>query len=138
MINIEEEFKELYMPEIDWTRNEIEKIERIEDKNISPFTWRINFYITEKNTKPKLYENKKIVSKWFYKTRKIKDFQVRDKIATLHIKRRKWYNEEEKKVVSEDINFGYKKQSPDDLINFFLNSLMNERWVSSYAHCLAK
>jgi hypothetical protein len=37
MINIEQEFQELYMPEIDWTRNEIENIERIKDDNISPF-----------------------------------------------------------------------------------------------------
>jgi len=138
MINIEQEFNELYMPEIDWTRNEIENIEKIKDENISPFVWRVSFFVVEKNIKPKWYENKKLISKWFYKTRKIKDFQVRDKIATVHIKRRKWYDEETKKTVSEDMNFNYKKQSPDDLINFFLSSLNHEKWVSNYAHCLHK
>ena len=51
---------------------------------------------------------------------------------------RKWYDEENNKTVSEDIDFGYKKQSPDDLVNFFLSSLKNEKWVSNYAHCLPK
>lgn len=127
MINIEQEFQELYMPDIDWTRNKIEDIEKIKDNNISPFVWRVNFFVVEQNIKPKWYENKKIISKWFYKTRAIKDFQVRDKIATVYIKRRKWYDEENKKIVSEDINFNYKKQSPDDLVNFFLNSLKAEK-----------
>jgi hypothetical protein len=138
MINIEQEFQELYMPDIDWTRNKIENIERLKDDNISPFVWRVNFFVVEKNIKPTWYEDKNIVSKWFYETRKIKDFQVRDKIATVQIKRRKWYDTENKKTISEDIDFVYKKQSPNDLVNFFLSSLMNEKWVLNYAHCLPK
>lgn len=138
MLDIEKEFKELYMPEIDWTRNEIEKIEKIKDENIRPFIWRVNFFVVEKNIKPKWYEKSRIISKWFYKVRKIKDFQVRDKIATLQIKRRKWYNEDSKKIISEDMLFWYKKQSCDDLVNFFLSSLKIEKWILNYAHCLHK
>ena len=127
MINIEQEFLELYMPEINWNRYEIENIERIEDKTIRPFTWRVHFYVVEKNIKPEWYENKKIVSKWFYKSKKIKDFQARTRIATVHIKKRKWYDEEGKKTVSEELNVEYKKQSPDDLIFFFKNYLKAEK-----------
>lgn len=127
MINIEQEFLELYMPEIDWNRYEIENIERIEDTTIRPFTWRVDFYVVEKNIKPKWYENKKIVSKWFYKSKKVKDFQARTRIATVHIKKRKWYDEEAKKTVSEELKEEYKKQSPNDLIFFFKNYLKAEK-----------
>ena len=127
MVNIEQEFLELYMPDIDWTRYEIENIERLEDWRIRPFTWRVNFYVVEKNIKPKWYEGKKIVSKWFYKSKKVRDFQARTRIATVHIKKRKWYDEEAKKTVSEEMKVNYEKQSPDDLIFFFKNYLKAEK-----------
>jgi hypothetical protein len=38
MINLEQELLELYFPDIDWSRYEIENIEKIEDNNIAPFT----------------------------------------------------------------------------------------------------
>lgn len=130
MFNLEQELLELYLPDIDWTRYEIEKIERVEDNNILPFTGRINFFVVEKNIKPKWYEDEKIVSKWFYKTKKIRDFQVRAKVATLHIKRRKYYSEEEKRIISEDLKVNYKAtHAPEDLLIFFDHSLNDEKWV---------
>lgn len=130
MQNLEKELLELYMPDIDWERYEIEKIERIEDNKISPFTGRVNFFIVEKNIKPKGQEDEKLVSKWFYETKKIRDFQVRTKIATLHIKRRKWYNEAKKIIVSEDLKVNYEAtKSPEDLIFFFENCLKTEKLV---------
>ena len=139
MDSLARELAEAYMPDIDWDRYEIEKIEKIQDKSIEPFTWRVNFFVVEKNIKPEWYENdKNIISKWFYNTKKVKDFQVRTKIATLNMKRRKWYNPKNKKIISKDIDFGYKRQSPDDFINFFQSFLKDEKWVSNYAHCLPK
>jgi hypothetical protein len=38
MFNLEQELLELYMPDIDWTRYKIEKIEKIEDNTLHPFT----------------------------------------------------------------------------------------------------
>jgi len=38
MKNLELELLELYMPDIDWSRYEIEKIEKIEDNDIFPYT----------------------------------------------------------------------------------------------------
>ena len=130
MENLEKELLELYMPDIDWTRYEIEKIEKITDDKISPFTGRINFFITEKNIKPTGQEKEKLISKWFYDTKKIRDFQVRTKIATLHIKRRKWYNEDKNVTVSEDLKVNYEGiKSPEDLIFFFENCLKTEKLV---------
>ena len=51
-LNFEKELLELYIPDIDWIRYEIEKIKRIINYEISPFIGRINFFITEKNIKP--------------------------------------------------------------------------------------
>lgn len=130
MFNLEQELLDLYLPDIDWTRYEIVKIDRIEDENIAPYTGRVSFYVVEKNVKPNGYENKKIVSKWFYEYKKIRDFQVRTKVATLHIKRRKWYCEEENKTISEDLNVNYKStHAPEDLLFFFNHSLNDEKWV---------
>lgn len=130
MENLEKELLELYMPDIDWTRYEIEKIEKTEDTKISPFTGKINFYVVEKNIKPKWQEKAKLISKWFYDIKKIRDFQVRTKIATLHIKRRKWYNEDKKVIVSEDLKVNYKEtKTPEDLIFFFENCLNDEKLV---------
>lgn len=120
MKNLELELLELYMPDIDWSRYEIEKIEKIEDNNIFPYTWRISFFVVEKNINPVWYENQKLISKWFYDTQKIRDFQVRTKVATLHIKRRKWYNEDSKQTISEDLKVNYKwTHAPEDLLFFF-------------------
>lgn len=123
MENLEKELLNLYMPDIDWIRYEIEKIERIEDDKISPFTGRVIFFVVEKYLKPKWQETEKLVSKWFYDIKKIRDFQVRTKITTLHIKRRKWYNEDKKVIVSEDLKVNYETtKSPEDLI-FFLKTV---------------
>jgi hypothetical protein len=119
------------MPDINWDRYEIENIETIEDESISPFTWRVNFYVVEKNIKPQWHEEELLLSKWFYETKKVRDFQVRTKIGTLYIKRRKWYNKDKREIVYEDLNIEYEEtKSPEDLI-FFLPTvwkLKNEYW----------
>ena len=73
---------DLILPkEINWNRFELIQIEEIEDKNMSPYKWKINFIIQEKNIPPiiqtedkdgkinKISELNKapvIQSKWFY------------------------------------------------------------------------
>ena len=128
MENLERELLKLYMPDIDWDRYELEKIEKVEDDTISPYTWRISFYITEKNIKPSWYEWETVISKWFYPTKKVRDFQVRTKVATLHIKRRKWYLVDKNKTISEDLTFNYRATSaPEDLLFFLKDCLKQEK-----------
>lgn len=130
MENLEQALLDLYMPDINWDRYEIENIETIEDESISPFTWRVNFYVVEKNIKPQWHEEELLLSKWFYETKKVRDFQVRTKIGTLYIKRRKWYNKDKREIVYEDLNIEYEEtKSPEDLIFFFTDCLKAEKWV---------
>ena len=78
---------DLILPqEINWNRFDLIKIEETEDKNMSPYKWKINFVIQEKNIPPifqivdkdgkinKISElNKAPVaqSKWFYPPKKL-------------------------------------------------------------------
>ena len=67
MENIAEELLKLFLPkEIDWTRYRLEKVLEIEDNNISPFVWRLEFHIEELNIIPDNEETqwKQIISKW--------------------------------------------------------------------------
>jgi hypothetical protein len=125
--DIGQDLLEIYLPDIDWTRYQLEQIGRIEDTNILPFTWRLNFFVVEKNIIPDEYSNLAVVSKWFYEVQKMKDFQARTKIVTVHMKRRKWYSSTQKKSISQDIDFGYKQQSTEEMIFFFTNSLNKEK-----------
>ena len=65
MENIYQEMLELFLPkEIDWSRYKLLKVERIKDETISPFVWRLEFYIEELNIVPSTeeYKWKQIIS----------------------------------------------------------------------------
>lgn len=118
----EEEILKIFMPEeIDWNRYELIKVEKIEDETISPFVWRLYFYIEEKNIVPKeeKYYWKQIISKWFYPNKKIHDFPVRDKIATLIVKRRKWQEKTWWEIINKELEITYPwTQSTKTLLAF--------------------
>lgn len=98
----------LFLPEeIDWNRYDITATKKIEDKDILPFTWRLEFWIEEKNIVPPDLDKKwvKIESKWFYDPVRIFDFPVRSKLAKLVIKRRRWINKETWEYLNTPINF---------------------------------
>lgn len=122
MENIAEELLKLFLPkEIDWTRYRLEKVLEIEDNNISPFVWRLEFHIEELNIIPDNEETqwKQIISKWFYPWKKVHDFAVRDKISTLVIKRRKWQEKEWWKIINKEINCIYPwTQTSKTLLSF--------------------
>lgn len=98
----------LFLPEeIDWNRYDIIEAKKIEDTTILPFTWRLEFWIEEKNIIPSNLEKKwvKIESKWFYDPVRIFDFPVRSKLAKLVIKRRRWINKDTLEYLNTPINF---------------------------------
>ena len=122
MENIAADLLKLFLPkEIDWTRYRLEKVLEIEDNNISPFVWRLEFHIEELNIIPDNEETqwKQIISKWFYPWKKVHDFAVRDKISTLVIKRRKWQEKEWWKIINKEINCIYPwTQTSKTLLSF--------------------
>ena len=122
MDNIWQELLRLFLPkEIDWKRYKLIKVDEIEDNNISPFVWRLEFHIEELNIVPadKEYNWKEIISKWFYSSIKVHDFAVRDKIATLRIKRRKWQEKWSWKTINKEIDCIYPHtQTTKNLLSF--------------------
>lgn len=122
MENVAQELLNLFLPkEIDWERYRLEKVLEVEDNNISPFVWRLEFYIEELNIVPESdeYKWKQIISKWFYPWKKVHDFAVRDKISTLVIKRRKWQEKTGWKVINSEIECIYPwTQTSKTLLSF--------------------
>ena len=142
MDNIWQELLKYFLPtEIDWKRYKLIKVDEIEDNNISPFVWRLEFHIEELNIVPDSIESewkseskwksksewksesewkwKKIISKWFYPSIKVHDFPVRDKIATLRIKRRKWQEKWWSWIINKQIECIYPHtQTTKDLLSF--------------------
>lgn len=122
MENVAQELLNLFLPkEINWERYRLEKVLEIEDNNISPFVWRLEFYIEELNIVPESeeYKWKQIISKWFYPWKKVHDFAVRDKISTLVVKRRKWQEKTGWKVINSEIECIYPwTQTSKTLLSF--------------------
>lgn len=122
MDNMALELLKLFLPpEIDWNRYKLVKTEEIKDNNISPFVWRLEFHIEELNIVPNSEEYlwKQIISKWFYPSIKVHDFAVRDKIATLRIKRRKWQEKWWWRIINKEIDCIYPHtQTTKNLLSF--------------------
>lgn len=109
---------DLILPqEINWNKFDLIKIEEIEDKNISPYKWRLNFVIQEKNIPPVLQtkdENGEInkvselnnipiiQSKWFYLPKQLNDFPLRNKLATLTVINRRWIDKNTNKYLKNN------------------------------------
>jgi hypothetical protein len=59
----------------------------------------LHFYLQELNNIPAEYSGKKLISKGFFDEATIQDFPIRGYQVFLHVKRRRWLNEETGKVV---------------------------------------
>ncbi len=103
-----ENLKELlweYLPkDLDLDQYELEKIDKDNDlEKYYPFLWYRWIYLVEKNIKPKWYENNKdIISKGFYEYKMLLDIPIRFKLWRIFIKKRKWYDIKNKKVITSD------------------------------------
>lgn len=62
----------------------------------------LHLYFEEVNIPPEYETSEKIYSKGFYPSSKVQDFPIRGKAVYLHIKRRKWYLVDSKKVITRD------------------------------------
>ena len=117
-----QELIKTFLPEwIDWNRYEIIKINDIKDDSLSPFTWRVEFIIEEKNIVPSwlIKQWEQVLSKWFYPLKKIHDFPVRSKIWTLIIKKRRWIKKETNEYISNGLEINYPwTLTTKELMNF--------------------
>lgn len=62
----------------------------------------LHFYFTELNTVPEQFKGLKLSSKGFFPEATIQDFPIRGKNVFLHVIRRRWVEENSKKVVTRD------------------------------------
>ena len=61
-------------------------------------------YLSEKNIPPKEYVSDKLTSKGFFDEITVQDFPIRGHQVYLHITRRRWLNEDTRKIVFRDWN----------------------------------
>ena len=67
----------------------------IEDRSVA-------VYLDERDIKPTAYSGQKLTSKGFHPESIIQDFPIRNKAVFLHVRRRRWFVESTKEVVSRD------------------------------------
>ena len=64
----------------------------------------LRIFLEEKKDPPEEHKNKHIRANGFLNEVKIKDFPLRSKMVTLHIKRRRWLLVDENKKVTRDLS----------------------------------
>ena len=108
-----------YLPEnLDLNQYDFIKMEKDNDLDkYHPYLWKIDLYFEEKNILPDEYKNNKnIISKWFYEYKAISDFLIRHKLWVLNIRKRKWYDTKNKKVIkSKEIETKWIKTAADNV-----------------------
>ena len=62
----------------------------------------LHIYLDEIPETPESFSSFKLSSKGFHEEAIIKDFPIRNKACLLHVRRRRWLNEETNKVVSRE------------------------------------
>lgn len=62
------------------------------------------FHLEERNIPPEGYKKKDLESKGFYNQESITDFPLRGKRCTLQLRRRKWLNKSDGKIIKRDWN----------------------------------
>jgi len=62
----------------------------------------LRVYLDEQDNRPEAFTKHKLTSKGFHSEVVIQDFPLREKAVFLHIRRRRWLNEDIGKVVSRD------------------------------------
>lgn len=72
--------------------------------NLQVIADEVHVYIEENNDKPKELQDKNLISKGFHSSVTIQDFPLRDKPVFLHVRRRRWLDEDTGQVVSRDWN----------------------------------
>jgi hypothetical protein len=65
---------------------------------------KMHLYFEEKNTPPKEFNNRQLVSKGFLNEITIQDFPLRGKLVYLYIKRRRWTDKESQAIIQRDWN----------------------------------
>jgi hypothetical protein len=60
----------------------------------------IHFYLTKKNNIPREFKAVQLHSKGFFPEAIVQDFPIREKNVSLHITRRRWFNQATEKVVT--------------------------------------
>jgi hypothetical protein len=70
------------------------ELDRFEEKDGA-----IHFYLSEKNSIPVKFTGQQLLSKGFFDEATLGDFPLRGKPCFLHLKRRKWLNTENGKIV---------------------------------------
>jgi len=65
---------------------------------------KMHLFFEEKNTPPKEYNNRQLISKGFLNEITIQDFPLRGKFVYLHIKRRRWTDKESQEIIQRDWN----------------------------------
>ena len=60
---------------------------------------RLDIFLEEMNTVPEEYQGNKLVSKGFFEAVTLQDFPIRGLQVYLHVKRRRWLNQDTDKVV---------------------------------------
>jgi hypothetical protein len=65
---------------------------------------KMHLFFEEKNTPPKEYNNRQLISKELLNEITIHDFLLRGKFVYLHIKRRRWTDKESQEVIQCDWN----------------------------------
>lgn len=109
MINKTELLKIFFPKEIDWERYELIKVNEIDDTSLSPYIWRLEFILQEKNIVPQWLRPhwERIISKWFYPPKSITDFPVRDRLARLILIKRRWMNKATKEYIQSNFELNY-------------------------------
>lgn len=67
----------------------------VEDRSVAVF-------LDEMDVKPAAYSSQKLTSKGFHPESIIQDFPIRNKAVFLHVRRRRWFVDSTKEVVSRD------------------------------------
>lgn len=64
----------------------------------------LGIYLDENNVIPREYKDHKLISKGFYEESSIQDFPIRGKAVYLHVRRRRWFNENTGEYICRDWN----------------------------------
>ncbi len=59
-------------------------------------------YLDENNIVPQEYKSHKLISKGYYEESSVQDFPIRGKAVYLHVRRRRWFNENTGEYICRD------------------------------------
>ncbi|WP_366184737.1 transposase [Flavobacterium ovatum] len=86
---------------------------------------KMHLFFEEKNTPPKEFNNRQLVSKGFLNEITIQDFPLRGKLVYLYIKRRRWTDKESQAIIQRDWNIIAQGTRVTQEFADFLKEIMN-------------